>query len=171
LRWKALAALIANGAIGAGEAGDFDEVKKLVAEELEADNTASGYQASLRALAAFNSDENKRSVWDDIMSLSLSNLELRHKLEGLTMVGSDKHLGFAVDEYFANAEKVWDAGSTEIALGTVQGLYPAWNVSQETIDATDKFLDNQLPAGLRRVITEERDRLARTLRNRAIDAQ
>ena len=171
LRWKALAALIANGGIGEGEAGDFDEVKKLVAEELEADNTASGYQASLRALAAFNSDANKRAVWDDIMSLSLSNLELRHKLEGLTMVGSDKHLGFAVDEYFANAEKVWDAGSTEIALGTVQGLYPAWNVSEETIDATDKFLDNQLPAGLRRVITEERVRLARTLRNRAIDAQ
>src|SRR5699024_7316415 len=37
LRWKARAALIANGAIGEGEAGDFDEVKNLVAEELDAD--------------------------------------------------------------------------------------------------------------------------------------
>lgn len=165
LRWKALAALVANDAIGA-----FDEVQKLVAEELEADNTASGYQASLRALAAFNSDENKRAVWDEIMSLELSNLELRHKLEGLTMTGSEKHLGFAVEEYFANAERVWDAGSTEIALGTVQGLYPSWNISQETIDATDKFLEKQLPSGLRRAVTEERDRLARALRNRAIDS-
>lgn len=163
LRWKALAALVANGAI--------DDVEALVAQELEADNTASGYQASLRALAAFNSDENKLAVWDEIMSLQLSNLELRHKLEGLTMSGSEKHLIFAPDEYFANAQKVWDAGSSEIALGTIQGLYPSWNVSQETIDATDKFLENELPGGLRRAVTEERDRLARALRNRAIDAQ
>lgn len=165
LRWKALAALIANGA------EKFDEVQALVAQELEADNTASGYQASLRALAAFNSDENKRGVWDEIMSLSLSNLELRHKLEGLTMTGSEKHLGFAVSEYFANAESVWSNGSTEIALGTIQGLYPSWIVTQETIDATDEFLKKELPGGLRRAVTEERDRLARTLRNRAIDAQ
>lgn len=165
LRWKALAALIANGV------EKFDEVQALVAQELEADNTASGYQASLRALAAFNSDENKRGVWDEIMSLSLSNLELRHKLEGLTMTGSEKHLGFAVSEYFANAESVWSNGSTEIALGTIQGLYPSWIVTQETIDATDEFLKKELPGGLRRAVTEERDRLARTLRNRAIDAQ
>ena len=163
LRWKALAALVANGAI--------DEVEEIVAQELEADNTASGYQASLRALAAFNSDENKRAVWDEIMSLQLSNLELRHKLEGLTMSGSEKHLSFAPDEYFANAQKVWDAGSSEIALGTIQGLYPSWIVSQDTIDATDKFLTNELPGGLRRAVTEERDRLARALRNRAIDAE
>ena len=104
------------------------------------------------------------------MSLELSNLELRHKLEGLTMTGAEKHLGFAVEEYFANAERVWDAGSTEIALGTVQGLYPSWNISQETIDATDKFLEKRLPSGLRRAVTEERDRLARALRNRAIDS-
>ena len=170
LRWKALAALVAHGAIGKGEADSFANVQELVSQELEADNTASGYQASLRALAAFNSDENKRAVWDEIMSLELSNLELRHKLEGLTMPGSDKHLGFAVEEYFANAERVWDAGSTEIALGTVQGLYPSWDISQETIDATDKFLEKQLPSGLRRAITEERDRLARALRNRGIDS-
>ncbi|MEY8578861.1 aminopeptidase N [Corynebacteriaceae bacterium 6-324] len=163
LRWKALAALVANGAI--------DDVEAVVAKELEADNTASGYQASLRALAAFNSDENKRTVWDEIMSLQLSNLELRHKLEGLTMSGSEKHLVFAPDEYFANAQKVWDAGSSEIALGTIQGLYPSWIVSQDTIDATDKFLTNELPGGLRRAVTEERDRLARALRNRAIDAE
>lgn len=163
LRWKALAALVANGAI--------DDVEAVVAKELEADNTASGYQASLRALAAFNSDENKRAVWDEIMSLQLSNLELRHKLEGLTMSGSEKHLVFAPDEYFANAQKVWDAGSSEIALGTIQGLYPSWIVSQDTIDATDKFLTNELPGGLRRAVTEERDRLARALRNRAIDAE
>lgn len=87
------------------------------------------------------------------------------------MSGSEKHLIFAPDEYFANAQKVWDAGSSEIALGTIQGLYPSWNVSQETIDATDKFLENELPSGLRRAVTEERDRLARALRNRAIDAQ
>ncbi|MFH0412191.1 aminopeptidase N [Corynebacterium sp. L4756] len=170
LRWKGLAALIANGAIGEGEQ-DEQAVKQLVAQELEADNTASGYQASLRALAAFNSDENKRAVWDEIMSLSLTNLELRSKLEGLNKTGSDKHLQFAVDEYFANAQKVWDAGSTEIALTTIQGLYPSWIVEQSTIDATDAFLASELPGGLRRAVTEERDRLARVLRNRAIDAQ
>ena len=163
LRWKALAALIAHGSEQSAE--------KTVAQELEADNTASGYQASLRALAAVNSDENKRAVWDEIMSLQLSNLELRHKLEGLTMSGSEKHLSFAPDEYFANAQKVWDAGSSEIALGTIQGLYPSWIISQDTIDATDKFLTNELPGGLRRAVTEERDRLARALRNRAIDAK
>ena len=138
-----------------------------VAEELKRDNTATGYQASLKALAAVNTEDNKCAVWDEIVAGELGNRDLESKLAGLTFVGADELLPSA--EFFDVAEKIWSAQSNEIALTTVTGLFPRWDVSQETLDRADEFLSRDLAGGLRRTVTEQRDRLARALRNRAVD--
>ena len=168
LRWKALTALIADGSLadvtGPEAAG---AAMTAVAEELNRDNTATGYQASLKALAAVNTEDNKRAVWDEIVAGELGNRDLESKLAGLTFVGSDELLPSA--EFFDVAEKIWSAQSNEIALTTVTGLFPRWDVSQETLDRADEFLSRDLAGGLRRAVTEQRDRLARALRNRAVD--
>ena len=65
---------------------------------------------------------------------------------------------------------MWSNASGEVALTTVTGAYPRWDVSEEALTRADEFLRRDLPGGLRRVVTEQRDRTARALRNRAVDA-
>ena len=162
LRWRAIAALVADGSLGDPEA--------TIAAEEQRDNTASGRQAALRARATENTDANKKQVWEEIFSGELSNLELRHKLEGLTYPGSTEHLLPLAPDYFERAEKMWSNAAGEVALTTVTGAYPRWDVSEEALTRADEFLRRDLPGGLRRVVTEQRDRTARALRNRAVDA-
>jgi aminopeptidase N len=50
-------------------------------------------------------------------------------------------------------------------------LYPALLVEPETVRVTNEFLDaTDVPAGLRRIITEGRDGVERSLRCQARDA-
>lgn len=160
LRWYAIAALAADGAL--------DDVSSAVDAQLARDNSATGYQAAVRARAAVNTAENKRAVWDEIAAGELTNRELTSKLEGLTYPGSDELL--PTSEFFDVAEKVWSSQSSEIGLTSVTGLFPSWAISQETLDEADEFLKRDLAGGLRRSVTEQRDRMARALRNRAVDA-
>ncbi|MBD0854549.1 aminopeptidase N [Corynebacterium striatum] len=160
LRWYAIAALAADGAL--------DDVSSAVDAQLARDNSATGYQAAVRARAAVNTADNKRAVWDEIVAGELTNRELTSKLEGLTYPGSDELL--PTSEFFDVAEKVWSSQSSEIGLTSVTGLFPSWAISQETLDEADEFLKRDLAGGLRRSVTEQRDRMARALRNRAVDA-
>ena len=73
-------------------------------------------------------------------------------------------------EFFDIAEKVWASQSSEVALTTVTGLFPSWDISRKGLDRADAFLQKDLPGGLRRTVTEQRDRVARALRNRQVDA-
>jgi aminopeptidase N len=52
------------------------------------------------------------------------------------------------------------------------GLYPMYCDSPETLERTDRFLrEAQPPPPLRRLVTENRDNLARHLRAQAFDQQ
>lgn len=73
-------------------------------------------------------------------------------------------------EFFEVAEKIWDSQSSEVGLTTVTGLFPSWDITQDGLDRADAFLQKDLAGGLRRAITEQRDRVARALRNREVDA-
>ena len=123
----------------------------------------------MRARAAVNTAENKRAVWEEIVEGKLTNRELTSKLEGLTYPGADELL--PTSEFFDVAEKIWASQSTEIGLTSVTGLFPSWAISQQSLDEADAFLQRDLAGGLRRAVTEQRDRMARALRNRAVDAQ
>ncbi len=168
LRWWALTALIAEGAVG-----DERDVAKAIAQLATADPSASGKHAALRAEAALNTEENKAQVFAALTDVNstASNLTLRHKGEGLRFTGSAEYLTQFDAAYFERAEAIWETWDSELALRTLPVIYPSWTVSEETIQRTEEFLKKDIPAGLRRVTTEELDGVRRTLRLRRIDAE
>ncbi|WP_459588560.1 aminopeptidase N [Corynebacterium camporealensis] len=160
LRWSAVAALAADGAI--------EDVEEIVAKQLELDNSATGHQFALRAKAAVNTAESKQALWNELVAGQLGNREMTSKLEGMVYPGADDYLPTA--KFYEVAEDIWGAKSHEVALTTVTGLFPSWDISEEGIARADKFLERDLPGGLRRTIVEQRDRVARALRNQQVDA-
>ncbi|MGD7002006.1 aminopeptidase N [Corynebacterium halotolerans] len=165
LRWWALTALIAHD--------EIDDVDAAIAEEAARDRSATGEQSALRAAAAVNTDENKARVYHEITRVDheLSNLAVRHKLAGLTFTGASEHLQQFNETFFEIAPQLWGKWSSELALRTLSGVYPSWDISRQALDRAEHFLaDNSLPAGLRRLVAEERARVERALNNRKVDA-
>lgn len=165
LRWLALTALIAHG-----DYADADEVADVVAEERRRDPSATGGQAALRATAAFHTGATKQRVWEEVVAGELSNLDARHRMEGLTWAGAGESLAPLGERYFEVAEGLWERLSTEMALRALTGLYPGWDISREGLDRAETFLARDLPAGLARVVAEQQAQVGRALRNRAVDA-
>ena len=165
LRWWALTALIAYGAV--------EDPAAAIADELTRDRSSASALSALRAQAAVNTAENKASIYGEAVSAEnkLSNLELRHTIEGLTFTGSADLLNNYTGTYFEIAPTVWETFSNEIAMQILTGLYPSWNISTGALALADSFLTGDHPAGLKRVVSEERDRVARALRNREVDAR
>ncbi|KPC91610.1 hypothetical protein ADL27_29420, partial [Streptomyces sp. NRRL F-6602] len=74
-------------------------------------------------------------------------------------------------KYFAAVKDVTAGRSHEMVQQIVVGLYPALQISQETLDATDAWIAANDPTpGLRRMITECRAGVERALRAREADA-
>ncbi|MEJ6013398.1 aminopeptidase N [Corynebacterium sp. H127] len=164
LRWAALTALIATG--------DVADAPGAIAAERERDQSATGQNSAWRAEAAINTAANKQAVFTEVTDLShgLSNLASRHKIEGLTFVGAAENLTQFNERYYELADEFWAAASSEIALATLGGLFPSWDVSPEGLRRADEFLTGEHAAGLTRLVSEHRDRIARALRNRKVDA-
>lgn len=74
-------------------------------------------------------------------------------------------------KYFDVVKDIWNSRSHEMAQQIAVGLYPALQVSQETLDATDAWLASAEPsAALRRLMTESRAGIERALKAQAADA-
>ncbi|AKK03805.1 aminopeptidase N [Corynebacterium epidermidicanis] len=164
LRWWALTALIA--------AGEIANPAEAIAAEQQRDPSAAGQNSAWRATAAIKTEENKASVFAELTDLSkpLSNLATRHKIEGLNFAGAADSLQQFNERYFALADKFWAQASSEVALATLNGIFPSWDISEEGLQRADDFLASDHVSGLVRVVSENRDRIARALRNRKIDA-
>ena len=79
-----------------------------------------------------------------------------------------------VDKYFDALLKVWEKETYEMAGNIVTGLYPLYQVSQETLKKTEDWLagpGKDSPNGLRRLMAENRDAMARALNAQSKDAQ
>lgn len=164
-RWLALTALVSHGYVGA------DEVDGRIATLREQDPSSTGAQSALRVQAARPDAQAKRQAFDAAVGTELSNLESRFTLEGLTWPGSDELLAEFNEEFFAVVTRVWNDQVSEIAQRTINALYPYWDVSEEGLERAERFLASTPSAGLARLIVENKDRVARALRLRAIDAQ
>lgn len=164
LRWWALTALIAHGAVA--------DPGTAIAHERSRDRSASGEQAALRAAAAINTAENKAKIFAQLTDLEhrLSNLAVRHKLEGLNFTGAAPHLAQFNGSVYELAPEIWEKWSSELALTTLSGIYPSWDITRQALDQAEHFLAGHLPAGLRRLITEERAHVERAVNNRMVDA-
>ena len=152
VRWLAITNLIAAGAL------------PLEAAEKEQDNTSEGAISRLRARAVVD----KRWAWQKLVEDDLTNLEARYLMDGLTFTYDG--LEGLTDEYFRQAPALWDRLTNEMAQRTLEGMYPRWDVTAAAVDKANALLNGDAPAGLKRVIAEGQDRIARAVRNREVDA-
>ncbi|UQA95385.1 aminopeptidase N [Streptomyces halobius] len=162
LRWTFLKPLVSHGVL--------DETA--VADELARDDTASGKRYQVRCLAARPSAEVKARAWADVVeSDALSNALVEATISGFAQLRQRELLAPYAPRYFEMIERVWQERSIEIGMVVVRGLFPAWQVEQGTLDAADAWLAGHPDAApaLRRLVSEERDDLARALRAQACD--
>jgi aminopeptidase N len=162
LRWSIVGRLVATG-----RASDA-----AIDAELARDDTASGRRSATAVRSSIPTAQAKERAWDAaITDQSLPNAMLAATMSGLGLPDQrDLYRPFR-DRYFEVIGEVWATRSDEMAGMVATMLYPALLVEPETVRVTNEFLDaTDLPAGLRRIITEGRDGVERSLRCQARDA-
>ncbi|HEV7823403.1 MAG TPA: aminopeptidase N [Mycobacteriales bacterium] len=162
LRWYLLQALVAGGAADEPE----------IAAELTRDNTAAGQRKATTARALRPLAEAKAEAWrlgaeDD----SVPNAMMEAAIAGFAHSSQLDLLRPYVGRYFAEAAGVWARRTSEVAQNMVLGLFPRLFVEQATLDAADAFLAGDHPPALRRLVSEQRDGVRRSIAARACDAK
>lgn len=162
LRWELLTALVAGGRAG----------QERINEELAHDNTSNGQNAAALAKAAIPTPEAKAEAWESIVVKgNLSNALQGSAVAGFTRVLDTSLLEPYAEKYFEAVPGIVANRTHALASQIVVGLYPAQLTTQATVDRTDEFLAS-LPedsAALRRMMLENRDGVARSLRARQAD--
>ncbi|WP_405617928.1 aminopeptidase N [Streptomyces sp. NBC_01508] len=143
-----------------------------IAAEYERDRTAAGERHAAAARAARPTEEAKAEAWASVVeSDKLPNALQEAVIGGFVQTDQLELLAPYTEKYFAVVKDVWDARSHEMAQQIALGLYPALQVGQPTLDATDAWLASASPnAALRRLMSESRSGLDRALRAQAADA-
>ncbi|MEU1345289.1 aminopeptidase N [Streptomyces sp. NPDC005827] len=150
--------------------GRFDETE--IAGEYERDRTAAGERHAATARAARPTEEAKAEAWASVIdSDKLPNAVQEAVIGGFVQTDQRELLAPYTDKYFEILKSVWDSRSHEIAQQIAIGLYPALQVSQETLTKTDTWLASAQPnAALARLVSESRAGVERALRAQAADA-
>ncbi|MFI6156980.1 aminopeptidase N [Kitasatospora sp. NPDC051170] len=161
LRWTLLVRLAATG-----RAGDDS-----IAAELERDNTAAGQEHAATCRAARPTAQAKAEAWASVVeSDELTNYVQEAVIVGFQQSDQRELLAPYAAKYFAAVKGVWESRSHEISQQIIVGLYPALQVTQETLDATDAWLAAAEPApALRRQVVESRAGIERALKAQAVD--
>ena len=169
LRWALIIALT-GAARATGETEG--QVENRIKNEESQDSSSAGAMFAIQARAALPTEETKARVWNDltVKGPELSNLYLRHAMAGFTHVGHGDLLEPYGAKYVDVAPSLWNALSPEMALRTLEGIYPDWDHTEATDSAVSALVDGaDTPAGLRRTLKEGRDRVARAKAAQAFD--
>ncbi|WP_417219311.1 aminopeptidase N [Arthrobacter sp.] len=171
LRWALLQAGAARGHLDA----------TALDAEREAHPSAVASVGHALAMAARPEPAVKRAAFDAALTgtaangTALSNDVLSASVDGF-LVGSHELIDPYYDRYWPALEGIWAERSIGLATRTVQGLFPgAQDLGPEGADShpvlrtADGWLAEHpdAPRALRRIIIEQRDQLARTLRGQA----
>ena len=162
LRWKLVISLAVLGGI---DAAGIDE-------QLAADDTQSGRKHALTAKAALPTEVSKAKAWRRTMEKdTLANESVTAVIQGFRRVVGDSLLAPYRQRYFSMISQVWQERSNEIATRLVGGYFPHAYGGQGVLDAADQWLAEaeDAPFGLRRIIIEGRDTVARQEKVRAAD--
>ena len=163
LRWHLVICAVKRGLLGAS---DIDA-------ELAKDNTAHGKQYGALAQAAIPTAQAKEKAFTSVTTENLSNTIHAYTCRGFNVALHSELLTPFIDRYFAILIDLWNTKGYEIAETTATMLFPGFIVSDETLAKAQNWLDvtgKDAPNALRRVITEGRDALARSLRAQKKDA-
>jgi aminopeptidase N len=160
LRWRLVQALAAGGVIGSDE----------IEAELDRDRTTSGERQAELARSLIATPESKAEVWRRITAPEpLPNWQQRALLLGFQHPSQLTLTAPYVGRYFEVIDQVWATRDSEPAQEFVELAYPAYQVSQETVAATDTWLAGDTHAApLRRLVNEGRDGVVRALKARAV---
>ncbi len=165
LRWRIVTALAA-----AGDIDNDGQATPFIDAEAERDPTAAGKRNAARAAAARPQLAVKETAWQLVIEDdTLPNIVGRAVIDGFVQPGQQALLQPFTAKYFDAIAGVWERRSSEVAQTVVIGLYPSWDISQDGLDAADRFLAGELPPSLRRLVLEGRAGVERALRARAFD--
>ncbi|MFG3258038.1 aminopeptidase N [Streptomyces sp. NPDC048172] len=161
LRWSLLGRLAATGRADEPE----------IAAELERDATSAGERNAASARAARPTAEAKAEAWAAaVESDTLPNAVQEAVIGGFIQTDQRDLLAPYTEKYFAVVKDIWEKRSHEMAQQIALGFYPALQVSQDTLDATDAWLASAEPgAALRRLVTESRAGVERALNAQKAD--
>ncbi|RMI32800.1 aminopeptidase N [Nocardia stercoris] len=166
LRWRILQALAAAGEIDAES-----PATPRIDRELERDHTAAGRRQAATAATMRPQAGVKEKAWATVMSDdTVANITTRAIVAGFAPVGQDELVAPYAERYFAEIPAVWERRSSEVAQTVVVGLYPHWAITEEAVALADKFLGEDHPPALRRLVIEGKAGIQRSLRARAFDA-
>ncbi|MGH3713882.1 MAG: ERAP1-like C-terminal domain-containing protein, partial [Micromonosporaceae bacterium] len=162
LRWHLVQSLVAVGGLPASA----------IDAELERDSTASGRVEAMHARALIPTAEAKAEAWRRLTEdTELPNSQRRALAQGFQHSTQVALTAPYAEKYFAAVGEIWANWDGDVAQGFAVLLYPAYQVSPETIAMTDAWLaDQSHPAPLRRLVGEGRDGVVRALAARARDS-
>ncbi|QMU75501.1 aminopeptidase N [Streptacidiphilus sp. PB12-B1b] len=161
LRWSLLERLSAVGL------ADEDTLMA----ELDRDNTAAGQQHAATCRAARPTAEAKAEAWASIVEEErLTNTVQEAAIVGFVQADQRELLAGWTDKYFAAIKGIFEQRTHEMGQQIIVGLFPALQVTQATLDATDAWLASAEPApALRRMVVEARAGVERALRAQEVD--
>ncbi|SDK98901.1 aminopeptidase N [Streptomyces indicus] len=162
LRWAFVQRLAATGR--------YEEAE--IAAEYERDKTAAGERHAATARASRPTPEAKAEAWSSVIdSDKLPNAVQEAVIAGFVQTDQRELLAPYTEKFFAAVKDVWASRSHEMAQQIAVGLYPAIQVEQATLDATDAWIAEAQPnAALGRLISESRAGVERALKAQAADA-
>jgi aminopeptidase N len=165
LQWRIVIALATAGV------ADAD---RLIDALLKSDNTEAGRLNAAQAKAARPQPDAKKALWDHMLTdKSIENNDARAMAAGFAAPGQAELLAPYTAQYFDSVVDIWNHRKEQqpVAITLVTGLYPSWDISNQAIDAAKSLLQHSdVPAPLRRLISEGRADAHRALAARTLDA-
>ena len=162
MRWVLLTAL--------ASAGIVDEAQ--IDAEAARDATATGAERAAGARAARPTPQAKQDAWVAAFeNNTLANQTVAAVAGGFAQVHDPALLVPYVDRFHSEVLQMWQSRTFAVASGLATRMYPMATADPSLLDATTAWLENtsNAPDGLRRIMSEHRDRVARALAAQAYD--
>jgi aminopeptidase N len=162
VRWSLVQALTANGRTGDAE----------IEAELDRDRTAGGERQAAIARALIPTAESKAEHWRRLTAEEApANWLQRAMLTGFHHPTQVELAAPYTGKYFAVLDQIWATRDSEPAQEFIEAMFPADQISQATVDASEAWLaEDGHHNAVRRYVGEGRDGVQRALRARATDA-
>lgn len=157
LRWHLLCSLSERGLT----------TRAQLDEELKKDPSTLGELNHLHAIAALPTSEDKASAWARIASEETSNANRVALINGFNRPLHRDLIASYVDKYFELVLEMSHRKSLEATTRFAQAAFPIYITTNQTLEKANYWLDvtaKDATPGLRRLVAEGRDALARALR-------
>src|SRR5207302_1363273 len=101
---------------------------------------------------------------------TLTSAMLGAKMRGFQRPGQDDVLRPFRQPYFDHLLPMWEERTLEVAVSYARAMYPSFLIEDDTIGATDEYLERGgVPGPIRRTLIEARDQVVRAMRARECD--